>query len=692
MEDDPNEELKDDKNGTGSAARAFLTKFLTRKEGSVLRAWMQRLDPEWERTVTEQRFMRYMREIRCPKDPLTLFEQLDADGGGELSLQELDDDAALVLHHFQEFTVLKYKRGVEEFMRNVGECDAWDPYEEVKITFEQFQNAYRQHGWHHGQEEQLFDGLSSNKEYITSEDMKWLGVEIRRSLRKEKARQMAYQEQRLKERKCIIDPHRSLEELKHTLKRKFGGSLLRAWRRIFCNRETLSMQKPQFIKACAELGWRKDVRAMWYLLDKDNNGNVTLEEFDYDSGQALARFSKYLFQNFKSVEAAFRVLDVDGNMYVPKEEFVRQASRMGFERTASYLFAGFDLNNAGKLFEEDMRFLDRWKPRAFLTADPNEAAAQQVKSKLLKKHGSYLRAWKMSLDRDGDNRCTWDEFRDACKEIGCMEDVPGAWCALDRRREGALTLQDVDPSAGEALLEFRGWAVEQFGSVKSCFTVLDDDGSNEVTPFEFKQACRAYGFPGPAKLVFKALDTANKGVLSSEDVSFLDEWSKRNAEAEMPDSELELDDIGDMTDFSPKSSVSKRPTVSPVTRLTSKQSVRSARSVESLPGDDGDVTPTIEPDWEEGTLHPAFRVWANSKRKLPIRRLNGKLPPLVTQVDLGDPHLVKRPILLLAPVPVHVPPSPRGQVKPRRTPRKKPGLDTLLGFRSPRIDRSYQRI
>lgn len=68
------------------------------------------------------------------EDPLTLFEQLDADGGGELSLQdplemsftsgnvtskcwqELDDDAALVLHHFQEFTVLKYKRGVEDLL------------------------------------------------------------------------------------------------------------------------------------------------------------------------------------------------------------------------------------------------------------------------------------------------------------------------------------------------------------------------------------------------------------------------------------------------------------------------------------------------------------------------------------------------------------------------------------------------
>ena len=53
----------------GSAqARAFVKKFLMKKEGSVLRAWMQRLDPEWERTVGEQRFMRYMRDIRCPKD------------------------------------------------------------------------------------------------------------------------------------------------------------------------------------------------------------------------------------------------------------------------------------------------------------------------------------------------------------------------------------------------------------------------------------------------------------------------------------------------------------------------------------------------------------------------------------------------------------------------------------------------
>lgn len=76
---------------------------------------------------------------------------------------------------------------------------------------------------------------------------------------------------------------------------------------------------------------------------------------------------------------------------------------------------------------------------------------------------------------------------------------------------------------------------------------------------------------------------------------------------------------------------------------------------------------------------------------MPIRKLDGSLPPLVTQVNLGDPHSVKRPILLLAPVPVRVQ-VPMGEAEGKRIRKKKPGLDTLLNFRSPRIDRSYRRL
>ena len=68
----------------------------------------------------------------------------------------------------------------------------------------------------------------------------------------------------------------------------------------------MTLQRSQFLKACSELGWRKDdgiprlrgftvrwknrccedVRGMWQKMDRDSNGCVTLEEFDYESAQA----------------------------------------------------------------------------------------------------------------------------------------------------------------------------------------------------------------------------------------------------------------------------------------------------------------------------------------------------------------------------------------------------------------------
>ena len=69
--------------------------------------------------------------------------------------------------------------------------------------------------------------------------------------------------------------------------------------------DTMTLQRSQFLKSCSEMGWRKDrcgslghlqvtsagvspedVRGMWQKMDKDSNGCVTLEEFDYESAQA----------------------------------------------------------------------------------------------------------------------------------------------------------------------------------------------------------------------------------------------------------------------------------------------------------------------------------------------------------------------------------------------------------------------
>jgi len=632
----------------------------------VLRAWIQRLDPECERQVSQPQFLRYLRDAKYPEDPLTLFRQLDEDGGGELSLQDLDEEEGNLWWSFQEFCVMKFRKGVEDFLRVVGERTSWDPLEDVKIPFSQFRSVLQSLGWEDGHEDRIFDALSSDQAHIVKTDMKWLDMECRRVARKEKARFLALQEQRLKERRLKQrDPGETLIEFKNSLKRRYG-TLIRAWRRALCQRDTMTLQRSQFFKSCAEMGWRKDVRGMWQKMDKDSNGCVTLEEFDYESAQVLARFSNFVMETFKSYQVAFSAMDVDGNNHVPFDEFTAALRQYGFMHETSELFAALDLQNTGRLYEEDLRFLEKWKPRAFLTAEPNEAAAEQVKARLLKKHGTFLRAWKTALDRTSNNKCSWDEFLLACKEMGWNEDIPGAWCALDKKKTGSLTLQDIDPSAGEALVSFRDWAVDQFGSVKTCFMVLDDDGSNEVTSFEFKQACRAYGYKGPAKLAFKALDTSGRGALSTDDVGFLDEWAgrpKKKAEEDAEPDELDL--LEELE--------------APVVRQQSGK----FQAV-------GDIVLKAldKKEWPKGDLHPAFRLWANSKRKTPVRTSNGSLPPLIAQVDFGNPHLAKRPILLLAPVPVVRNPDASASDAKQRSWRKqkiKPGLDTLLSPR--RLDR-----
>ncbi|CAE7184345.1 unnamed protein product, partial [Symbiodinium necroappetens] len=497
-------------------AKAIVKKFLTRKEGSVLRAWVQRLDPDCERQVSQQQFLRYLRDAKYPEDPTALFEGLDEDGGGELSLQDLDEEDGSLYWNFQEFCVLKFRKGVEDFMRSMGSSNAWEQIEDMKISFTQFREGLQSLGWEEGHEDRIFDALSLDQRNLIKADMKWLDVECRRVARKEKARWLAVQEQRLRERRSKQrDPSEVLLEFKNMLKRKYG-TLIRAWRRALCQRDTMTLQRSQFLKACSELGWRKDVRGMWQKMDRDSNGCVTLEEFDYESAQVLAHFSKFVTDSFRSYEVAFTVLDADRNNYVPFEEFSTRLGQLGFKHSTADLFAALDLQNTGRLYQEDFRFLEKWQTQPI---DP-DCAGSLILSPGQSQAVRSEESWFHPATTGAAGR-----FQSACKEVGWSEDVPGAWCALDKRKAGSLTLQDIDPSAGEALVSFRDWAVEQFGSVKTCFMVLDDDGSNEVTSFEFKQACRAYGYRGPAKLAFKALDTNGRGALCTDDVAFLDEWA-----------------------------------------------------------------------------------------------------------------------------------------------------------------------
>lgn len=212
------------------------------------------------------------------------------------------------------------------------------------------------------------------------------------------------------------------------------------------------------------------------------------------------------------------------------------------------IFDGLDHSSVRFIVEEDMVFLDRWKPPGFLLAKPSQEAADEVKQLLLRTYKNFLKAWRHGLDVDSSNRVNWEEFEEACQKLGyhppcfgqcdCIRvqkrekcasqgmsgNVAGAWRALDDDLSGFITLHEIDADASDTLIGFKKWAEEEFGGVRSAFQVFDSDGSNEVSYREFRRACRAYGFTGDVHSLFHALDVEKNGLLGLDEVEFLDGW------------------------------------------------------------------------------------------------------------------------------------------------------------------------
>jgi len=252
---------------------------------------------------------------------------------------------------------------------------------------------------------------------------------------------------------------------------------------------------------------------------------VTLEELDPKGAEVLAHFRKFVLERFENTSETFHALDKFNRKRLRRPEFVGAIKSLGFAFPTKSLFCGLDPEGKKSIVEEDLYFLDRWKPPAFLTSKPSMQAADEFRSLLLKVFKNFLQAWRHFLDTDGSNRCSWLEFSTCCRKLNFRGDVPGAWRALDDDLSGYISLAEIDAVSSDTLSNFKAWADEEFGGVRSAFQVFDNDGSNEVSYREFRQTCRAYGFDcKDVKEVFQALDVEKNGTLGIEEVVFLDDW------------------------------------------------------------------------------------------------------------------------------------------------------------------------
>lgn len=499
--------------------------FLREKEGSTLRAWLKYFDPELELRVTALQFSNAVRNMGFPDDPQALFAGIDVDRSGEMAIEEIDELQATVWRSFREWCATTFENAKDMVHR----LQAAKPIHGSIITerilhAQSWREGLQRLGWELGSEDLLFHALdSTDQKQLSVNDLRWLDIEKRRRRRKEQAKQRAAQEMRRNAGQNQAVANAALEKFKRHLKHMYGN-YIRAWRCALSPNDLMVVQKIQFSKACADLGFRSEVKLIWRALGKDGLGNLSLDELDSKSALVLAHFQVLVEQQLGGSAAAFRFLDAKNVRKVRELEFSRALQGLGFQQPTKLLFEGLARSAAKFIVEEDLRFLDRWKPPAFLIVSPNPQARDEIKAALLNKYGYSLKAWRRALDLDSSNRCTWAEFHSACKKLGYGGDIAGAWRALDADMSGYITLHEIDPESCNALLAFRKWADEEFGSVKSAYMVFDDDGSNNVTSREFRRACRLYGFEGGAMTIFRALDVEGVGALSRDEVIFLDEW------------------------------------------------------------------------------------------------------------------------------------------------------------------------
>jgi len=354
------------------------------------------------------------------------------------------------------------------------------------------------------------------------------------------------------------------------------GSVLLAWRRRFGDTEEShhgKIPRDEFASVLQDLRFEGNLEETLQELDSDGCGYITLERIDEMSDDLWASFTKWCANTFPTAEdmvakfsahsfrhrgSCSRGAIVGREPWTEKEEshgctkrqFVANASRLGwFGAHEAMLFDVLDENDVNRFQASNLSWFDREKrkearrlavkrkARRFINGKTGKVQGQQSLEAFIaflkRQYGCLFRAWRASIDADGDMSVSRSQFVQVCKKLEWTGDVTSLWKTLDADDSGSTSIDELAPSTARQLALFKRWADKQFGSAKDMLHTLDSSDPDRFRPGhwemeEWVAAMESLSCPCDAEGLFALLDWQRHGEVTKRDVSCLDKWQPPN--------------------------------------------------------------------------------------------------------------------------------------------------------------------